>query len=142
MPKPLYVSGPARAVTYGTPRAERNVRTTGAVSVVSMPRNATSFACSFLYAATRSGVSARHGGHHVAQKLRTTTLPTNDCADTAFPSSVWTVNAGACEPSGAPAGSGAAAPEGARQRSATPEASENERSLESIRSCFLCESGL
>ena len=49
------------------------------------------FSCS----ATRSGISARHGGHQVAQKLRMTTLPRSDAEDSSRPSRSLTVNAGA-----------------------------------------------
>ena len=43
----------------------------------------------------RSGISARHGGHHVAQKLTMTTLPRSEAADSSRPSRSLTVNAGA-----------------------------------------------
>src|ERR1700733_7200158 len=80
----------------------------GAVSVVSMPRNATSGACSLRYAAFMSGVSARHGGHHVAQKLSTVILPAVAEAFNGVPASVVAWNGGAAEPIGALAKFGAA----------------------------------
>src|ERR1700733_14333140 len=73
----------------------------GAVSVVSMPRNATSGACSLRYAAFMSGVSARHGGHQVAQKLSTVILPAVAEAFNGVPASVVACNSGAAEPIGA-----------------------------------------
>jgi hypothetical protein len=74
-PYPLYASGPATATGYGMPFAETNVLMTGEASVVSMARNATFGPASLRYAAIMSGVSARHGGHHVAQKFTTKTFP-------------------------------------------------------------------
>ena len=49
------------------------------------------FSCS----ATRSGISARHGPHQVAQKLTMTTLPRSDAGEISRPSRSVTVNAGA-----------------------------------------------
>src|ERR1700683_3473333 len=114
MPKPLYTSGPANAAGYGTPFAERNVLMIGAVSVVSMPRKATSGACSLRYAAFMSGVSARHGGHHVAQKLSTVTLPAVADAASGVPASVVACSGGAAEPTGA-LGEFGAAPRAAKR---------------------------
>ena len=64
------------AVGYGMPFAATNARTIGAFSVESTPRKTTSPPRpNFFAAAMRSGVSSRHGGHHVAQSLTTTVLP-------------------------------------------------------------------
>src|ERR1700755_3391721 len=40
-----------------------------------MPSSSTPLALYLSYAFERSGISFLHGGHHVAQKLTTTTLP-------------------------------------------------------------------
>ncbi len=45
--------------------------------------------------ATRSGISARQGGHQVAQKLISTTLPWNDADASWWPSRSTAVNDGA-----------------------------------------------
>src|SRR5882762_2670577 len=44
---------------------------------------------------TRSGISARHGPHHVAQKFTTMTLPLDAASVTGFPSRPATWNSGA-----------------------------------------------
>jgi hypothetical protein len=45
------------------------------------------------------GISSRHGGHHVAQKLRKTTLPCNDDKRTSVPDKSLSEKSGACIPS-------------------------------------------
>jgi hypothetical protein len=52
--------------------------------------------CSYDFSS--AGVSARQGGHHVAQKLTTTILPRNSERVTLFPSSVSRVKSGARKP--------------------------------------------
>src|SRR5580704_7183470 len=50
-----------------------------------------------LYRAARStstGTSARHGGHHVAQKFNRTTFPFHAAVETGLPSTSFTRNAG------------------------------------------------
>ena len=89
---------PSIACAYGIDFAARNARTIGAASVESTPRNTTScFAPSFFAAAIRSGVSSRHGGHHVAQSLSTSVLPRKSASETGLPSIVvrWKSGAGA-----------------------------------------------
>ena len=49
------------------------------------------FACS----AIKSGISARHGGHHVAQKLTIVTLPRSDASEISRPSIVLALKDGA-----------------------------------------------
>ena len=44
--------------------------------------------------AIRSGISARQGGHHVAQKFTSTTLPFRSANETVLPSKSVTVNPG------------------------------------------------
>src|SRR5471032_551341 len=86
------------ACAYGTPLAATNARTIGASSVESTPRNTTSEECSDVYDLSRSGVSSRHGGHHVAHMLMTSVLPRNESSVTVRPSIVLSVKAGAGEP--------------------------------------------
>src|SRR5664279_1924737 len=56
-----------------------------------------------------SGVSARHGGHHDAQKFSTVTFPAVRSGASGVPASVVPRIGGAGEPSGAVAAFGAAA---------------------------------
>src|ERR1700736_6119821 len=86
------------AVVYGIDLDAMNARTIGAASVESTPRNTTSpFAATFFAAAIRSGVSSRHGGHHVAHSLSTSVLPRKSASETGLPSTVvrWKSGAGA-----------------------------------------------
>src|SRR6202022_4096897 len=45
-----------------------------------------------------AGISSRQGGHHVAQKFRTTTLPLRDAREWLSPLVSISVNAGATKP--------------------------------------------
>src|SRR5471032_2049341 len=90
------------ACAYGMPLAATNARTIGASSVESTPRKTTFEPCSAAYDLSRSGVSSRHGGHHVAQVLITSVLPLNESSVTVLPSIVRNVNAGAVAPTCGP----------------------------------------
>ncbi len=98
------------AVEYGIALDAMNARTIGAASVESTPRNTTSpLPPSFLAAAIRSGVSSRHGGHHVAHSLSTSVLPRKSASDTGLPSSVVRWKSGAAVPTWGPVRVSAAA---------------------------------
>src|SRR5580704_17172172 len=89
------------------PFAAANSCTSGDASLPSTPRKTT---LRGVYAAdelTRSGVSARHGGHQVAKKLTTTTLPRKSESLTDFPPVVCSEKSGAIEPSAGEAASAA-----------------------------------
>src|SRR5690348_13547525 len=49
----------------------------------------------FFWIATNSGISARHGGHQVAQKSKMTTLPLKSESFTGFPSTSLKCQSGA-----------------------------------------------
>src|ERR1700723_74269 len=48
----------------------------------------------FLASPVRIGISSRHGGHHVAQKFKITTLPCHCAVETTLPSRSCTRNGG------------------------------------------------
>src|ERR1035437_2724797 len=94
---------PSIACAYGIAFAATNARTIGAASVESTPRNTTSpLPLSFFAAAIKSGVSSRHGGHHVAQSFKTSVLPRKSASVTCLPSSVVRWKSGAGEPTCGP----------------------------------------
>jgi hypothetical protein len=47
------------------------------------------------YTLIKSGISARHGGHHVAQKFTTTTFPFNLASSIILPLYIWSEKFGA-----------------------------------------------
>src|SRR5258708_5315631 len=49
----------------------------------------------FFWSATKPGISARHGGHHVAQKSNMTTFPLKSESFTGFPSTPLKCQSGA-----------------------------------------------
>src|SRR5713101_2297860 len=75
--------------------SSRNFLAASSVSWVLMPRNTTPSSLYFRHASSNTRASARHGGHHEAQKLRKTIFPLKSSRRIVDPSKSPSVNAGA-----------------------------------------------
>ena len=83
------------ATGYVTPASSANARTFSRVSDMAMPTNTTSLSRYSCHMVSKKGISQRQGGHHEAQKLRTTTLPLRSESRSVSPSNVSTSKSGA-----------------------------------------------
>src|SRR3989338_969371 len=88
----------SKPFAYVTSNSRRNARALASVSWMLTPRNTTSASRCRRHAASRSRASARHGGHHEAQKLRKTTFPRRSTRPSARQSISRSVNGGAGRP--------------------------------------------
>src|SRR5687767_2812837 len=71
-----------------------------AASSTAIPTNCSPAPACSRWAFTNIGISSRHGAHHVAQKLTTTSLPRHWASDWAVPSTSGSVTASSVSPSG------------------------------------------